>query len=547
MPPVNSTGPNENAGSSSSTSTSSSSLLHPLPAHVPRPESLDYIWRARLDWERRLRYELRAVGKKQERNLIQLRETLKHTNTTGGEKNGTSIGDGILPTPSNDFQVRFVYTAEDLLEILVGIKNPNQLPFNGIPSSSPSVPPSVKSPSSSPPPSISPGGHWHMIQLELPTMTLAQLATKYGALHPSHRQVGVDDTVLGLEWFGSERLKQGEDLLKDPNVTIQTLRHFARTGLHPSLRPQFWSRLCGVQLPLSSARSSEYDHLLLQVRTWSLLTDDLLQFDVEDGPGDDEAYFVFHEPLQEMMLAFSRDTKMRVKSSILLNAAPLIAQPSQALKTQLERMSHSTSTPVTTPTPNPSSNRNANGGTTPAPSSSTDPTSRLLDAVPPNRLIPFHRLAYFATPLCFVYSKTPEAYFVFRELYARYFCRLSIVSSAPSGILSLSRTFEVLLLTRAPHLVYRCLELGVQPLTCAFGWMFTAFSGFLEVDQLLLLWDRLIAFDNLELLAVLSASIFLWREQSIMRSNTRAELHDCMRELVNLKVIPLLQHFLFAS
>jgi len=38
-------------------------------------------------------------------------------------------------------------------------------------------------------------------------------------------------------------------------------------------------------------------------------------------------------------------------------------------------------------------------------------------------------------------------------------------------------------------------------LRVAFKWMVRAFSGYLSTDQLLLLWDRVLAYDSLEILA----------------------------------------------
>jgi hypothetical protein len=47
--------------------------------------------------------------------------------------------------------------------------------------------------------------------------------------------------------------------------------------------------------------------------------------------------------------------------------------------------------------------------------------------------------------------------------------------------------------------------------------------------------------------AVLAASIFSFRAQSILEARDGDELHDIMRELSLLKVVPLLQHFLFTG
>jgi hypothetical protein len=40
----------------------------------------------------------------------------------------------------------------------------------------------------------------------------------------------------------------------------------------------------------------------------------------------------------------------------------------------------------------------------------------------------------------------------------------------------------------------------------------------------LLLWDRILGFDNLELLSVLAASVFDFRANSLMKARTRGEV-----------------------
>lgn len=46
----------------------------------------------------------------------------------------------------------------------------------------------------------------------------------------------------------------------------------------------------------------------------------------------------------------------------------------------------------------------------------------------------------------------------------------------------------------------RCLSL-VCRLRISFKWMVRAFSGYLATDQLLLLWDRILGYNSLEILA----------------------------------------------
>uniref|UniRef100_A0A8C5LR23 TBC1 domain family member 19 n=1 Tax=Leptobrachium leishanense TaxID=445787 RepID=A0A8C5LR23_9ANUR len=166
---------------------------------------------------------------------------------------------------------------------------------------------------------------------------------------------------------------------------------------------------------------------------------------------------------------------------------------------------------------------------------------------PPNGVIPFHGFSMYVAPLCFLYNEPSKLYEVFREMYVRYFFRLHSISSHISGILSLCLLFETLLQTHLPQLFYHLREIGAQPLRISFKWMVRAFSGYLATDQLLLLWDRILGYDSLEILAVLAAAVFAFRAVNLMEVTSLAAAEAVLADISTLKVIPLLQIFLFAA
>lgn len=49
----------------------------------------------------------------------------------------------------------------------------------------------------------------------------------------------------------------------------------------------------------------------------------------------------------------------------------------------------------------------------------------------------------------------------------------------------------------------------VHRLRISFKWMVRAFSGYLATDQLLLLWDRILGYNSLEILAGKSKCLFV--------------------------------------
>lgn len=60
---------------------------------------------------------------------------------------------------------------------------------------------------------------------------------------------------------------------------------------------------------------------------------------------------------------------------------------------------------------------------------------------------------------------------------------MHVIGSDSDCILSLCKQFENLLQERDPQLFYHLLQLKLQPLSVAFNWIFHAFVGYLNVEQ----------------------------------------------------------------
>lgn len=155
---------------------------------------------------------------------------------------------------------------------------------------------------------------------------------------------------------------------------------------------------------------------------------------------------------------------------------------------------------------------------------------------------------YFSVaPLCYCYDDPIALYFTFRAIYSRFFHHLHCVSSHQHGILSLSLLFERLLQQIEPQLFYHLCSIGVQPLKISFKWIIRAFSGYLCSEQVLLLWDRILAYGSLEILAVLAVAIFSFRKTNLLQIQSYQAAEAVMNDLTGLKVIPLLQLTLFSE
>ena len=158
-----------------------------------------------------------------------------------------------------------------------------------------------------------------------------------------------------------------------------------------------------------------------------------------------------------------------------------------------------------------------------------------------------------------------EAYFLFRMMSARYFVRLHTIgddtalvaggggggAGACSGgddqsLLMLCKLFENILQESEPSVFFLFMQMGVSPLTYAFPWITSAFVGHLSVDQLLLVWDRIIGNDSLLVLPVLAAAIFAFRKKALMAATCVEDIEEALEDLQELKAIPILQAFIAA-
>ena len=81
----------------------------------------------------------------------------------------------------------------------------------------------------------------------------------------------------------------------------------------------------------------------------------------------------------------------------------------------------------------------------------------------------------------------------------------------------------------------------IQPLRLVFRWMMRGFSGHLPPEQLLYLWDLVIAYDSMEVFPLLAAAILSFRRDNLMLVDTLQAAESVLADLSSLPVIPLLQ------
>jgi len=112
-------------------------------------------------------------------------------------------------------------------------------------------------------------------------------------------------------------------------------------------------------------------------------------------------------------------------------------------------------------------------------------------------------------PICFVYNDPTQLYYIFRKMFIKYFSKLTIISEDSESILGICVLFENLFQSKDPELYFHLRRADIQPLEIVFKWLMSFFSGFLASSQVLELWDRILAFDSLEVLASNERNIFI--------------------------------------
>ncbi|CAK4755700.1 hypothetical protein LEN26_019247 [Aphanomyces euteiches] len=329
---------------------------------------------------------------------------------------------------------------------------------------------------------------WSSIQVLLRTREPQEMQRRYTELSPAHAQYGLDEDVPNIH--GDYVYIAGKNKLGDKvvhNGTVPTARQYAKTGCPINIRPHIWRQALSVTID-----ALYFEQLQASVQNSTLATDGLFLLDVQQTT-DSSDYFPFEDHLRSVMLAFSRDSQV-ASLAMLTIQTPLVE----------------------------------NGV-----------------VIPPGNVVPYSGLVMFVSPLCYLYDDPVHVYFVFREMYCRYWCQLTSISARSNSILALCKTFETLIHRHTPHVVHHLLEHGIEPLKIAFPWIQSAFSGFLEIDQVLLLWDRVVGYDSVEIIAILAAALFTFRSHDLVQVTKYEEAKDLFTEALEIQVMPLLQQFLF--
>ncbi|CAF0705607.1 unnamed protein product [Brachionus calyciflorus] len=321
-----------------------------------------------------------------------------------------------------------------------------------------------------------------------------ELKKQYEKMSLEYFQSGLDENLNSL--IEQEKHKNGIKVV-EINDIIMT-KEFSKTGCTRSLRGKLWAQILNVNV--ENLDKIYYNYLKQCVFDYDLLIDSIYYKDVKTKAVNDDQVFVFEDLLYQVLLLFTRDThllKLYENKSIQIPKAYI--RPKNG-----DQRYH----PV---------------------------------FYPPNGFLPFEGFTLLVTPICYVYSDPILLYYIFRKFFVTHFYKLSIISSDPQSIIGLCALFENILQSKDPKLFFHLRKLDIQPLRIAFKWIIRAFSGSLLSSQLLELWDRILAFNSLEILSVFAAGVFMYRRQNLMSITNKSHVESILDDLTSLKVVAILQ------
>merc|ERR1740117_446383 len=243
------------------------------------------------------------------------------------------------------------------------------------------------------------------------------------------------------------------------------LLQLAKTGVPAGLRGRLWR--AALQIEPGAREFIHYAALQREISRVSQVLDSAVRRDA-CSPFNEAEYFIFAEVVEEAMLAFMRD--------------PSIAQEAAEEGSALV---------------------------------GTDRTGQQI-LFPPCGSLPPRGLCQYMYPLAYLYNERERLYRVHAALWTRYWCRLHAINSHKDSILYLTTMFERLMQDHAAAVCMHLMHFDLHPTRIAFPWLVMAFSNYLPTAEVLLLWDRVIGFDSLQLLPLLALAIFMFRADELI-------------------------------
>jgi hypothetical protein len=164
----------------------------------------------------------------------------------------------------------------------------------------------------------------------------------------------------------------------------------------------------------------------------------------------------------------------------------------------------------------------------------------------PCRFIPITGFLRFMGILTYFAKKKEKVYQIIKFFLGQHVAKLFDVKPSNSeNVIALCMIFERIFLKTMNQLYLHLRSLDIYPVDKAGSWMVSFFIGTLAVDQVFMLLDRLIGYNSLHLLPVLSLAIFKTLERQLLAIKSKNEYEEVFLRLKDVNFLAAVNLFLF--
>lgn len=82
-------------------------------------------------------------------------------------------------------------------------------------------------------------------------------------------------------------------------------------------------------------------------------------------------------------------------------------------------------------------------------------------------------------------------------------------------------------------------------MSVVFPWMMFCFIGYLDTEQLFVLFDRIIGYNSLEIVAILAAAVMHSYADQVMKCKTQQQIESLFDNLYEVNIVNCIKDFLF--
>ncbi|KRW99221.1 Rab-GTPase-TBC domain [Pseudocohnilembus persalinus] len=150
----------------------------------------------------------------------------------------------------------------------------------------------------------------------------------------------------------------------------------------------------------------------------------------------------------------------------------------------------------------------------------------------------------YIQPFGYTSMKLDVIYTLFKQFYCRYFCYLLSLSSIKDSLLYLVMLFEDLFQSTDQRLLNHLSQIeNFDVIQVGINWIQYCFIGYMAVEEIFLIFDRIIGYKGLDILAVLAVAIFRHKSDSLFKCTSMKEVDEVLNRPVEDSFLNLIQNY----